>query len=218
MCGRFTLTTADLAALARAWAAEVDAALAARWRPRFNVAPGDAHPVLRARRGALRLEAAAFGLAGPGGRPLLNARVETAAGRPAFREAWAGRRAAVPADGFYEWEGPASDRRPSWLHPRAGGTLLLAALWGEAPGGGPGFTLLTTAASADVARLHDRMPLLVPPALLDAWLADGPPPALPAPRAGLLAARPVSPRVNSPANDDAACLAPPPEPRQRTLL
>ncbi|GAO03423.1 putative SOS response-associated peptidase yoqW [Anaeromyxobacter sp. PSR-1] len=217
MCGRFTLTVADLAALAREWAAEVDAALAARWRPRFNVAPGDPHPVLRGRGGARRLEPAAFGLAGPGGKLLLNARVEGAADRPAFREAWAGRRAAVPADGFYEWEGPAADRRPSWLHPRAGGTLLLAALWGEAPGGGPAFAILTTAANAEVGRLHDRMPLLVPPALLDAWLA-GPPPALPAPGDGVLAVRPVSPRVNSPANDDAACLAAPPAPRQRALF
>ncbi len=46
MCGRFTLTVEDIASLARQWAAEVDQALAQGWRPRFNVAPGDRHPVL----------------------------------------------------------------------------------------------------------------------------------------------------------------------------
>jgi putative SOS response-associated peptidase YedK len=217
MCGRFTLTSSDLAALARSWGAEVDAALVAGWRPRYNVAPGDPHLILRASKGVRRLDRAAFGLAGPGGMLLVNARLETAAGRPSFREAWRVRRGAVPADGFLEWEGPAAARRPSLFHLPGGAPLFLAALWGEAPGGGAGFAILTTAANAVVRPLHDRMPLLVPPALLDAWL-EGPPPALPLPADDLLAVRPVSPRVNSVANDDPSCLAaPPPEPQGRLL-
>lgn len=211
MCGRFTLTSDDLLSLAREWAAEVDAALAAGWRPRFNVAPGDRHPVLVASGGRRRLISASFGLAGApaGGQPalLINARLETASSRPSFRDAWLGRRAAVPADGFFEWEGPAAARRPTWFHLPGGAPMLLAALLGEAPGGGTGFAVLTRPALAPVLALHDRMPVLLPPALLDAWLS-GPPPALPDPAGGELVGKPVSPRVNSVENDDPACLEP----------
>jgi putative SOS response-associated peptidase YedK len=209
MCGRFTLTADDIASLAREWAAEVDPALAAGWRPRFNAAPGDRHPVLVEAEGCRRLISASFGLAGArpaGARSLLiNARVETAASRPTFREAWRNRRAAVPADGFFEWEGPSSARRPTWFHLPGRAPMLLAALLGEAPGGGTGFAVLTCPARAPVQALHDRMPVLLPPALLDAWLA-GPPPTLPDLSRGGLVARRVSPRINSVENDDPGCL------------
>jgi putative SOS response-associated peptidase YedK len=217
VCGRFTLTTEDVATLARLWTAELDEALRARWRPRFNVAPGDAHLLVVARGAGRRLSEGRFGLAGPGGKLLINARSETAAEKPAFRDAWRARRAAVPADGFYEWTGPAAARRPSWLHPRAGGPILLAALWGPSPGGGTGFAILTTAARGAVAALHDRMPVVLSPSALDAWLSGGDG-GLPPPAEDLFLARPVSARVNSVANDDPACLAPPDPERQGRLF
>jgi putative SOS response-associated peptidase YedK len=218
MCGRFTLTVEDIASMAREWAAEVDAALLAAWRPRFNVAPGDRHPVLVAPDGRRRLISAAFGVvaaraAGPPA-PLINARLETAPSRPSFREAWRTGRAAVPADGFYEWQGPPSARRPTWFHRPGRAPMLLAALLGDAPGGGPGFTVLTRPALAPVRALHDRMPVLLSPAMLEAWLS-GPAPTLPDPADGELLATPVSPRVNSVEHDDPACLEPE---RQRELF
>lgn len=213
MCGRFTLTTADVAALARRWAAELEETVANGWRPRFNVAPGDPHLVLRARGGRRQLAHATFGLPAPAALRI-NARVETAAEKPAFRDAWRTRRCAVPADGFIEWSGPASSRRPSWLHRPDGAPLLFAGLWGETPGGGVAFAILTAEANAEVRPLHDRMPVLLPEPLLAAWLAEGPAPALPASADGVLAVRPISPRVNSPRHDDAACLEPAaPEPQ-----
>lgn len=221
MCGRFTLTADDIASLAREWAAEVDQALAAGWRPRFNVAPGDRHPVLVACDGHRRLISATFGLVGAAAaRPgplLINARIETAPSRPTFREAWRTRRAAVPADGFLEWDGPASSRRPTWFHLPGEKPILLAALLGDAPGGGIGFAVLTREARAPVSALHDRMPVLLAPALLETWLA-GPPPALPEPPEGELLGRPLSPRINSVENDDPGCLEPPEEPRQGRLF
>lgn len=209
MCGRFSLTEVDLALLARSWAAEVEAAGAASWRPRYNVAPGDRHLVLTASGGQRRLLPATFGLAGPrAASPLLvNARIETASSRPTFREAWQRRRAAVPADGFFEWTGPSSARRPTWFHLRSGMPMLLAALLGRGPGGELGFVVLTTEARAPVRALHHRMPVLIAPSLLDAWLT-GEPPALAATAGEELLARPVSDRVNSTANDDPACLGP----------
>jgi putative SOS response-associated peptidase YedK len=217
VCGRFTLTERDLASLARAWAAEVAAAVAEGWRPRYNVAPGDRHVVLRSERGRRTLAAATFGLPGPDGALLVNARLETAAAKPTFRDAFRARRCAVPADGFFEWEGPASARRPTWFHPPSGGPILLAGLWEVSPDGRPGFVILTSPANAEIAPLHGRMPVVLPGEQLGAWL-DGPPPALAAPPDGTFAARPVSPRVNAVANDDRECLAPrEPEPQLRLL-
>lgn len=216
MCGRFTLAERDLARLARAWAAEVDAVLAAGWRPRWNVAPGDAHVVVLERGGARRLERATFGLPAAAGRLHVNARIETAAARPAFGDAFAARRCAVPADGFFEWEGPARARRPTWFHRPGGGPLLFAGIWSERPDGALAFAILTTAANALVAPLHDRMPVLVPEERLAAWLA-APLPLGPAPE-GALAARPVSDRVNSVACDDEACVAPRAPERQLKLV
>lgn len=218
MCGRFTLTVEDLASLAREWAAEVGEALAAGWRPRFNVAPGDRHPVLVADGGRRRLISATFGwrVAGESGGLLLNARAETAATLPTFREAFRTRRAAVPADGFYEWEGTHSARRPTWFHD-GGRTLWFAAITAPDPAAVPAFVILTTEARAPVRALHDRMPLLVPAALLDAWLT-GPAPSLPAPADGALAGRRVSERANSVRHDDAACLAPAEPPAQGSLF
>jgi putative SOS response-associated peptidase YedK len=208
MCGRFSLTVSDIAALAREWGAEVDAALLEGWRPRYNVAPGQRVPLLRGAAGARRLVAAAFGLPAPRGALHVNARAETAGEKRTFRAALAQGRAAVPADGFYEWEGPPSARRPTWFHRPGGAPLLLAALAVDGADG-PAFAILTTAAVEPVVRLHDRMPVILPPERLDAWLAQGPPPALPPAVPGLLAGRKVSPRVNSPQHDDPGCLAPP---------
>ena len=218
MCARFSLTLSDIAALARAWGAEVDAALLASWRPRFNVAPGQAAPLLRGPAGARRLALATFGLPSPQGGLLVNARGETAAGKATFRGPLRRGRAVVPADGFYEWEGPASARRPSWFHLPGGAPLLLAAVSVEGADGQAAFAILTQAAVGPVSRLHDRMPVLLPPGGLEAWLAEGPAPALPPPVDGALLVRPVSTRVNSPRVDGPECLEPPPEPAQRSLF
>jgi putative SOS response-associated peptidase YedK len=218
MCGRFSLTLADLAALAREWSADLERLLAEQWRPRFNVAPGQHHPLLREVSGRRVLVPATFGLSGPRGTLLPNARSETASERRSFAGPLRQARCAVPVDGFYEWEGPASARLPSWFHREDGAPLLLAALAAQAPDGQLGFSILTTAAIEPVARLHDRMPIILPPDRLAAWLATGAAPPFPAPIRGLLSARKVSPRVNSIANDDPDCLAPPKPEGQLRLL
>ncbi|WP_441290471.1 SOS response-associated peptidase [Sorangium sp. KYC3313] len=235
MCARFTLAVPDFATLlamlepssgagrtARSIAADPE--MAARFRPRFNIAPATVHPVLRARDGRRALVAATWGFVarfargGAGPSLLANARAESARAKPTFREAFAARRCVVPADGFYEWTGPKGARRPTWFHPAEGGLLRLAGLYQPAKDPGTGepdvrFTILTTEANADVAPIHDRMPVLLGPGDVDLWLgldegadADRAEALLrPAPR-GALAARAVSPRVNSVAHDDPALL------------
>ncbi|XYH97046.1 SOS response-associated peptidase [Sorangium sp. So ce1128] len=236
MCARFTLALPDFAALvalleasfgaaggpARALAADPKAA--ARYRPRYNIAPSTVHPVLRAQGGQRALVPATWGFLGRfargGAAPslLANARADGARTKPTFREAFAARRCVVPADGFYEWTGPKGARRPTWFHPAEGGLLRLAGLYQPAKDPDTGevdirFTILTTEASADVAPVHDRMPVLLDPGDVDLWLGIGDggdvdrAEALlrPAPR-GTLAARPVSPRVNSVGHDDPTLL------------
>jgi putative SOS response-associated peptidase YedK len=111
----------------------------------------------------------------PKGRPpLINARAEGIAEKPAFRQAFASRRCLVPADGFYEWTGPKGTRRLFLLRPRAGGLIAFAALWerwrdqaGEAL---DTVAIITCPANAEVTPLHDRMPVVLEPVSFAAWL------------------------------------------------
>jgi putative SOS response-associated peptidase YedK len=126
MCGRMTLSRRELAELADELDALPVAGAADAYRPRFNVAPTDTHPIVRLdATGERNLEPAIWGFAptGPGRPPLFNARAETAPIKDSFRGAFVNGRCVVPADGFYEWAGTGDARRPYWLH-RADGKLL----------------------------------------------------------------------------------------------
>ena len=218
MCGRFTLTTREVHDLARALSATLaDEDSARLHRPRWNIAPTNDHWLLLLDAGRRALVRARFGLDGPGGRLVINARAETAAKLPTFRDAFERGRCVVPADGFYEWQGGRGQRSPMWFHPPDGGLLLFAGLTLERRGTS-GFVILTTAANATLAPLHDRMPALLSPRAADAWLARGDAGLLaPAPDSWL-AAREVSPLVNAVANDGPELLERAPPPRQLTLL
>lgn len=167
----------------------------------------------------------------PRGFPLLfNARSEEAAGKASFRAAMRHRRALVPASGFYEWRKRPDGRpgggkgEPYWVRPARGGLVAFAALvetYAE-PGGSELDTgaILTTAANADLASIHERMPVVVEPGDFARWLdcrtqeprdvADLLRPAAP----GFFEAVPVSDRVNKVANTgpDLQERAAPPEP------
>lgn len=216
MCGRFTLTTPDVAALARELGAELERVRAAPALPRFNAAPSDLCWVVRLDGGRRRLVPARFGFTRSGRPPVINARSETAHLLPMFRLAVRAGRCLVPVDGFYEWLAEGGRKRPRWLHRPGGGLLLLAGLYRER-GGEREFAILTTGASSDVRGLHGRMPAILAPDAARGWLERPDPELLrPAPE-GTLVAREVSLRVNSVAHDDPACLAPPEPDGQRTL-
>jgi putative SOS response-associated peptidase YedK len=177
---------------------------------------------------------------------LINARWETAATKPAFRKAWQARRCAVPVDGWYEWDGEVEwqgrSRRRPWFITRPGDAgVCLAGLWElwRPPGEhGPDdqpvpwwttFTVLTTDATDEVGRVHDRAPVLLPDAAaVQAWIHSGvqgdavaAAPGLAAPDYGALEVIPVSPLVNDVRVQEGDLMAPfwpaPGEPLQLEL-
>ncbi len=187
---------------------------------RYNVAPTQSAPVIiQGRQGERRMGLMRWGLVpfwaespALGGR-LINARSETAATKPAFREAWRRRRCVVPADGFYEWRKPEAGgtggKTPFWIHRGDGRPLGMAGLWERWRGSESGdelhsFTILTRPASAWMSPLHDRMPALLEGDAIGAWLTPGA--DLPPSDGIRLSAHEVSRRVNSPANDEPECI------------
>jgi putative SOS response-associated peptidase YedK len=208
-----TLTRRDLHELADELAAACDPEALAAHRPRYNVAPTDAHPILRLVGGTRRLVSSRWGLPPTARRraPLINVRSETVA--HSRKELLSDQRCVVPADGFYEWKRQGDSAQPIWFHRADGRLLLFAGLWE-----GDRFTVLTTTPNALVGEVHDRMPVILSPDDAEAWLLAPAGKLLrPAPD-GALAARPVSTRVNSVRNDDPACLDPPGPPAQLSLV
>ena len=103
---------------------------------------------------------------------MINARCETVAEKPTFAEGFAHRRALVPADGFYEWRRRGGASVAHHFRRRGGGPYAMAGLWMPPAAGGatPRFVILTTAANALVAPVHDRMPVILDREALDRWL------------------------------------------------
>ena len=218
MCGRFYVTRppAAVASLFNASGPTPNAA------PRWNVAPTqDAlvvrfNPETRTR----HLDSLRWGLVPRWakdvsiGSRMINARGESLAEKPAFRDAFAKRRAIVPVDGFYEWR-TVEGTRTKQAYAVAltnGDPMALAGLWEgwRAPDGTilRSFTIVTTDANAKLAALHERMPVVLHPDAWPLWLGEEPAgdPALllkPAP-AEEFSAWPVAARVGNVRNDDAA--------------
>jgi putative SOS response-associated peptidase YedK len=165
MCGRFTLT-APGDELAEAFGLEPEATAAVV--PRYNIAPSQDVLVVRQAAGHRTLTSVRWGLAPPWaapGRQLINARFESAAGRPAFRDALRLRRCLVPASGFFEWKHEASHRQPFLFRRHDRQPLAFAGLidtW-QAPDSAPreSCAILTCAPNDLVAPVHDRMPLIL---------------------------------------------------------
>ena len=108
------------------------------------------------------------------GARMINARVETAREKPAFRDAFARRRCLIPADGFYEWRRDGERKQPHFIHRPDGQPFTFAGLWASwrDPAGARlrTCTILTRAASEDIRDLHDRMPVVLPADAWDEWL------------------------------------------------
>jgi putative SOS response-associated peptidase YedK len=221
MCGRFTLFSSE-EALAKAFGA----ALPPDFAPRYNIAPAQPVAVVRTPpegRGR-ELTHLHWGLIpswakDPAiGSRLINARAETVADRPAFRSALRYRRCLIPADGFYEWLRSTGGRRPFFIRMRDGSPFAFAGLWDRWEGADGSViescALITTEANELVAKIHDRMPAIVPPDRYDLWLdrtvqkPDAVKSLLSPYPADAMAAHPVSTAVNNARVDDRRLIEP----------
>lgn len=141
----------------------------------FNVPPTERIRMVVERDGDRRLTAAIWGfrpfwLADDPSRSWINARAETAAASPAFGPALRRHRCVIPADAFYEWDRTVTPRQPYAIGPADGGLLALAGIWSSTRDAAPTTAILTTRPNDLVAPIHNRMPVILPPYLLDAWL------------------------------------------------
>lgn len=218
MCGRYTLATpAD--ELVEVFDVPD---LGFDHHPRYNVAPGQAAPVVAEDRRGRRIGLLDWGFVPAwrreSGRPFVNARSESVASKRSFAEAFAQRRCLVPADGFYEWRRSGEPKSvPFWIHRVDGGLLSFAAIWetwrGPAGERHHGFAILTADANAELGAIHDRMPVVIDAADRDTWLDRSAPrervQALLAPSSdGTFACRRVGTRVNRTTEDDAGLIEP----------
>lgn len=224
MCGRVTLTSS-----ARDVASQFDLDLASipDLELRYNVAPSQDIPVIRNdREGRRSLGFDRWGLVphwaeDPAiGNRMINARAESLASKPAFREALTARRCIVPVDGFFEWKGKGKERQPYLFRLAGGGPFGIAGLYERWLGEGgeviDSCTLVTTEPNAPMREFHDRMPAILDPASYGLWLdreVDDPARVLPLLRPcpdPWLKPRAVSSWVNDPRHDDPRCLEPVP--------
>lgn len=196
----------------------------------YNVAPTRDVPVVRVREGERRLDFLRWGLVPRWakdlriGSKMINARGETVATKNSFRSAFSRRRCIVTADGFYEWqrlegtEGGKPKKQPMFIHRVDGDPLAFAGLherWTDAEGHREihTCTIITTSANEMMAEIHNRMPVLLPPAHWEEWLDPDNDDTtglerllVPAPEA-LLTAYPVSDSVNNVKNNDSSLLS-----------
>ena len=149
---------------------------------------------------------------------MINARSETAATKPAFRDALRSRRCLIPADGFYEWMRTGKAKQPYCFEVNDGELFAFAGLWDrwKDPSGQwvKSCSILTTTPNAVTSAVHDRMPVILDPDSYDLWLdpwmrdmrvvSD----LLKPFDARHMRCYPVSTRINHVANDDELCSAP----------
>lgn len=179
MCGRYDLSDNPAAIRAKFSVPAVP-----EFAPNADLRPTQMAPIIRLdRQGARECALARWGLVPSWAKDLkfgarcINARSETVASTPAFRSAYRQRRCLVPLNAFYEWSGPAGHKTRWRITVDDEPLFALAGLWewwrDPAQPEGPGietYTIVTTAANAQVAPVHDRMPVIVPAALHAQWL------------------------------------------------
>lgn len=226
MCGRYSLKTSAHLLAERFHLPKIPSLT-----PRFNIAPSQPIAIVRVppapdnqQAEGRELTLARWGLipgwakdAASGAQPI-NAKAETAAEKPMFRDAFRRRRCLIPADGFYEWRQEDKRKQPVYICMKDREPFAFAGLWehwenqdGQAI---ESCTILTTEPNDLLKPIHNRMPVILDSKDYDLWLDPdvrdaGKLCALLGPyHPEDMAAFPVNLRVNNPRNDDPACIEP----------
>ena len=196
------------------------------WEPRYNIAPTQSVPVIRQhpKEPVRQISLMKWGLIPHWAKDssiaanTINAKSETAATKPAFRDPMKFRRCLIPADGFYEWKRLPTSKQPYCFELCKGELFAFAGLWdGWKDQSGTWIrtcSILTTTPNPLTAAVHDRMPVILDPAHYDLWLDPGMKTVaavlelLKPYDARSMRCYPVSSRVNQVGNDDAECSQP----------
>jgi len=219
MCGRFVITSPPAALRQIFGYAERP-----NFPPRFNVAPTQPVPVVIVETGLRHFRLMRWGLLPAWVKDprkftlLINARAETVRDKPAFKNAIRRRRCLIPADGYYEWQTSGQRKRPYFIHRGDGHPIGLAGVaetW-IGPNGEELDTvaIVTASASADLATLHPRVPVTIPPGDFERRLdcnahdVDAVNSLMRGSDEGEFAWHEISTRVNHVVNDDAQLILP----------
>jgi putative SOS response-associated peptidase YedK len=215
MCGRFSLTT-EVQVLVDLFEVERVLFDAADVGPRYNMAPSQMAPVVRTGASGRELALARWGLVPrwstePKSKySTINARAETVAQKPTYRDSFRHRRCLVPATGFYEWRQEGDVKVPYYVRIAGRDVFALAGVWDHWERDGQGFdsfSIIVTRANPTLQRIHDRMPVILNEAQYNTWLSSehfNRPQleSLLLPFDGELEVYRVSRKVNNPRNDD----------------
>jgi putative SOS response-associated peptidase YedK len=216
MCGRFTLISRPASI-----GTYFDVPNVPDFGPRYNIAPtqnvaairgaGTGRECIFLRWGLIPFWAEDKKI----GARLINARGDTVASKPAFRDAFRKRRCLIPADGYYEWKAVGKRKQPFYYRLRDGSPLAFAGLWEHWERGGETIescSIITTEANELAAPVHDRMPALLPRRACELWLdpnVDEPLPLLELLRpypADQMCVSAVNPVVNSSRYEGPECI------------
>jgi putative SOS response-associated peptidase YedK len=222
MCGRYRLSRRKQLVAEYFDAVPDDA----DWNPRYNIAPTQPVPVIRQHPKEARRELSllrwslipSWAKHATGAAGMINARSESAAIKPAFRDALKSRRCLIPSDGFYEWLRAGKTKQPYCFEVNDGELFAFAALWEQwkDPNGTWVKTcaILTTTPNSVTSVVHDRMPVILDLDAYHLWLDPGFTDVAAASEllkpydARVMRCYPVSTRINHAANDDPECSAP----------
>ena len=179
MCGRFVLET-PLKATAEIFNAQIAESLVAV--PNFNICPSENISVLVSNSGKRKFGQMRWGFVPhwyksvADGPLLFNARAETLAKKPAFRDACRKRRCLIPADGFYEWEKKVGSKsKPFYVRRSDRQQMIFAGIWqfsGDSVHRIPTCAIITVPASKQILGIHNRMPLIIDPSDWAGWLGE----------------------------------------------
>ena len=224
MCGRFIQITDPDKIRVLFTELDVDTKALARYMPRYNISPtapvltvlNHSTPLLTLTRWGL----IPFWAQDPSiGNRLINARAETLSSKPSFREPFRKRRCLIFADGFYEWSSGGRTKTPFFVRMKNKEPFAMAGLWDswiskDTSEEIRSSIIITTEPNTLVEKIHNRMPVIVPPEQYASWLKS-----VPVSESDLMASlRPypaqkmetyeISRRVNNPMNDSPACISP----------
>jgi putative SOS response-associated peptidase YedK len=180
MCGRYRLARKK-EILAETFDVDNDV----EWSPRYNVAPSQNVPIVRqdASQPSRSISLARWGLIpfwakdAKAGYKMINARAETVADTPAFRDPFRSRRCLILADGFYEWSKEGKQKSPFCFSMADDSIFAFAGIWDRWRNADKEWietcSIITTSANALLSGIHDRMPVIVRPESYDLWLDPG---------------------------------------------